>query len=138
MISMLRGCRPSERTAVLGSASFSSTSTSTSCSRNSPASIIPVGPPPLMITSTMATPIPELTALRRPTCADSPSGSEPGGHRGQRAVGGEPLAAAAAGHPRGDRGQGAGPREPPRAPPPGAREQDDGRDLAPPAGPQPG
>jgi len=53
MISMLRGCRPSERTALLGSASFSSTSTSTSCSRNSLASIIPVGPPPLMITSNM-------------------------------------------------------------------------------------
>src|SRR4051812_34778316 len=56
MISMLRGCRPSERTALLGSPSFSSTSTSTSCSRNSAASIIPVGPPPLMITSNTRNP----------------------------------------------------------------------------------
>src|SRR4029077_16846771 len=51
MISMLRGCKPRERTSLLGSASFSSTSTSTSWSRSSLASIIPVGPPPLMITS---------------------------------------------------------------------------------------
>src|SRR5437016_8072708 len=56
MISMLRGCKPSERTSLLGSASFSSTSTSTSWSRSSLASIIPVGPPPLMITSDMKTP----------------------------------------------------------------------------------
>jgi hypothetical protein len=56
MISMLRGCRPSERTSWLGSASFSSTSTSTSWSRSSLASIIPVGPPPLMITSNMKDP----------------------------------------------------------------------------------
>lgn len=42
-----RGCRPSERTALRGSASFSSTSTSKPCRRNSPTSIIPVGPPPL-------------------------------------------------------------------------------------------
>src|SRR5262245_18048061 len=62
MISMLRGCRPSERTALLGSVSFSSTSTSTSCSRNSLASIIPVGPPPLMITSDMSNPHPQLSS----------------------------------------------------------------------------
>ena len=39
---MLRGCRPSERTSRVGSASRSSTSTSTSWSRSSHASIIPV------------------------------------------------------------------------------------------------
>ena len=55
--SMLRTCRPSARTILVGSASFSSTSTCTPCSRNSLASIMPVGPPPAMITSIMEAPV---------------------------------------------------------------------------------
>ena len=51
--SMLRTCRPSDRTTLVGSASFSSTSTCTPCSRNSLASISPVGPPPATMTSNM-------------------------------------------------------------------------------------
>jgi hypothetical protein len=57
--STLRACRPSARTTLVGSASFSSTSACTPCSRNSLASIKPVGPPPAMITSIMK--IPHLT-----------------------------------------------------------------------------
>ena len=56
MTSMLRTCRPSERTTLVGSGSRSSTSTPTPCSRSSLASITPVGPPPAMITSITATP----------------------------------------------------------------------------------
>ena len=55
--STLRTCRPSARTYTAGSASFSSTSACTPCSRNSPASIKPVGPPPATITSIMKIPI---------------------------------------------------------------------------------
>lgn len=55
-ISMLRTWRPSARTYGVGSASFSSTSTRTPCSRSSPASIIPVGPPPAITTSIKADP----------------------------------------------------------------------------------
>src|SRR5689334_54322 len=72
MISMLRGNKPSERTSWLGSASFSSTSTSTSWSRSSLASIIPVGPPPLMITSGTLTSCCRVGVLRQaPRCAIS-------------------------------------------------------------------
>ena len=58
MISMLRACRPSERTIGVGSASLSSTSTGTPCSRSSLASHKPVGPPPATITSIMNPPLP--------------------------------------------------------------------------------
>src|SRR5919107_5850740 len=53
---MLRTCRPSDRTCLVGSSSFSSTSACTPCSRNSQASINPVGPPPAMMTSNMTLP----------------------------------------------------------------------------------
>jgi len=43
---MLRTCRPSARITLVGSTSFSSTSAWTPHSRNSLASIMPVGPPP--------------------------------------------------------------------------------------------
>ena len=55
--STLRACRPSARTTLVGSASFSSTGACTPCSRNSLASITPVGPPPATITSIITIPI---------------------------------------------------------------------------------
>nr|WP_231948791.1 hypothetical protein [Jiangella alkaliphila] len=51
--SMLRTCRPSERTTGVGSASFSTTSTWTPRRRSSAASMWPVGPPPATMTSIM-------------------------------------------------------------------------------------
>ena len=52
----------------LGSASFSSTSTCTPCSRNSLASIMPVGPPPAMITSKIWNPNPRNSLSGLPGC----------------------------------------------------------------------
>ena len=54
--SMLRTCSPRARTCLVGSVSRSSTTTRAPCSRNSPASIMPVGPPPATITSITKTP----------------------------------------------------------------------------------
>src|SRR3954470_8426055 len=73
---MLRTCRPSARTYLLGSASFSSTSACTPCSRNSLASIKPVGPPPATITSIMNTPHSTKLALR-PAAPRGPAARTP-------------------------------------------------------------
>jgi len=63
--STLRAWRPSARTTGVGSTSFSSTTTCTSCSRNSLASINPVGPPPTTSTSIITGPFPAGSCLGR-------------------------------------------------------------------------
>src|SRR4051812_30980055 len=82
MISMLRTCSPSDRTNGGGSASLSSTSTSTPRRRNSIASIMPVGPPPAMITSSM----------RPPWCAGSRGAGAPRAGRAARSAEAEAIA----------------------------------------------
>lgn len=91
--SMLRMCSPSERTTLVGSASFSSTSTCTPCSRSSPASIMPVGPPPTMITSIITTLISAGTGFGRRFCGGRTPGSDHAAHMRQRLLQQHPVSA---------------------------------------------
>ncbi len=68
--STLRTCRPSARDCMVGSANFSSTTVRTPASRNSLASIKPIGPPPATITSIITTPI-SITSLLFSSLGDS-------------------------------------------------------------------
>ena len=66
-----RAGRARGRTGV-GSATFSSTSTCTPCSRNLPASIMPLGPPPTTITSIMKSPGFGRSGRQPGKCAERP------------------------------------------------------------------